>query len=55
MMQTETAANSLRLSHHNCRLLPNAPTIGGQAGWKQSDHCKNIIWKAVIVPGAWSV
>jgi len=34
-MQTETAANSLWLSHHNCRLLPNAPTIGafgGQAG-----------------------
>jgi hypothetical protein len=31
-MQTETAANSLRLSHHNCRLLPNASTIGGQAG-----------------------
>jgi hypothetical protein len=31
-MQTETEANSLRLSHHNCRLLSNAPTIGGQAG-----------------------
>ena len=56
IMQTETAANSLQLSHLSCRLLPNASTIGGrQTGWKQSDHCKNIIWKAVIVPGAWSV
>jgi hypothetical protein len=55
--ETETAANSLRLSNHNCRLLPNASRIGGQAGWqtgwKQSGHCENIIWKAVTVPGTW--
>ena len=29
---TETAANTLRLSYHNCRLLPKASRIVGQAG-----------------------
>jgi len=40
-MQTETAANSLWLSHDNCRLLPNAPTIGALVG-RQADGLETI-------------
>jgi len=54
---TETAANTLRVSYHNCRLLPKASRIVGQAGRRVGNNhiTAKTLWKALTVLGAWSV
>ena len=54
---TETAANTLRLSYHNCRLLPKASRIVGQAGRRVGNNhiTAKTLWKALTALGAWSV